>query len=103
MSNTTGNIVLFLGSDSVDLERSKTSHHLQVSLKPHSETSPEWPEKCLDLLTDPKNNLLVITELGNDTKLIGVPKGQQATWIERFNEIEGIAAHAETMVHLLAP
>lgn len=104
MSKTTGNIILLLNSDSVNLERPKTGQvgRPKVSLKPAPATPPEWPDECLDLLTDPANQLVVVSELGNDTKLVEVPKGEQSVWIDRFNKIDNITAAAETVAKLLA-
>jgi hypothetical protein len=103
VSDTTGNIILLLGSDSVEIEREVGQPgRPKVSLKPAPETPAEWPKECTDLIADPANKLVVITTLGDHTKLIEVPKGQQSTWIERFNRIENITATAETRARMLA-
>lgn len=97
-----GNIILHLGSESVEFApKDHQPGRPTFTLKPDLDTPAEWPKECMNLIEDPANKLAVINRIGTDYLLLSVPVGQEQAWIDRFNAIEGMMATLNTTSHML--
>ncbi len=98
----TGNIILHIGQDAMEFApKDHQPGRPAFTLKPDLDPV-EWPKECKDLIEDPANKLKVINHIGTDYLLVNIADGDMQTWIDRFNAIDGVSAHAETMARLLA-